>query len=81
MSLGSLVWSQLAMFCHQMVMVGMKGGEVKQMMGMFCRLYEIEEREELMAAIEVSVRNYEKIVEEEKRIEAWMRKAEEEREK
>ena len=41
----ALVFSQLAMFCHQMVMIGVPVSDVRQVVLGFCRLYEMPERE------------------------------------
>lgn len=56
----SLVLGQLAMFCHQMILLGVPSKEVRQSVGWFCRLYDIpdDQNRDLARTVNASMKIY-----------------------
>lgn len=56
----SLVLGQLAMFCHQMILLGVPSKEVRETVGWYCRLYEIpdDQNRDLARTVNASMKIY-----------------------
>jgi hypothetical protein len=56
----SLVLGQLAMYCHQMILLGVSTKSVRQTIGWFCRLYSIpdDQNRDLAKTVSLSVKRY-----------------------
>lgn len=56
----SLVLGQLAMYCHQMILLGVSSKSVRQIIGWFCRLYGIpdDHNRDLAKTVTISSKKY-----------------------
>lgn len=59
----SLVVGQLAMYCHQMILLGVGSKVVRQIMGYFCRLYGVPEdrNRDLSRTVTMAVKKYQEM--------------------
>ena len=60
----NLLFSQLASYCHYMIMLGISSKNVRQIIGRFCRLYEMneEQNQNLSKMITNTVKQYKEII-------------------
>lgn len=60
----NLIFSQLASYCHYMIMLGISSKNVRQIVGRFCRLYEMndDQNRDLSKMITNTVKQYKEIV-------------------
>ena len=59
----SLVLGQLAMYCYQMVLLGVGSKSVRQVIGWFCRLYGIpdDQNRDLAKTVSLAVKRYKEL--------------------